>query len=47
MRSVKFTETATNSDFLDLSENYNLNVNDKVVFTFTADGETYTETCYV
>lgn len=47
MRSVKFTETATNSDFLDLSEDYNLKVNDKVVFTFTADGETHTETCYV
>ena len=47
MRSVKFTETATNSDFLGLREDYNLNVNDKVVFTFTADGETHTETCYV
>ena len=47
MRSVKFTETATNSDFLMLVEDYNLKVNDKVVFTFTADGETHTETCYV
>ena len=47
MRSVKFTETATNSDFLGLREDYNLIVNDKVVFTFTADGETHTETCYV
>ena len=47
MRSVKFTETATNRDFLMLVEDYNLKVNDKVVFTFTADGETHTETCYV
>ena len=47
MRSVKFTETATNSDFLGLREDYNLNVKDKVVFTFTADGETHTETCSV
>lgn len=35
MRSVKFTETATNRDFLMLVEDYNLKVNDKVVFTFT------------
>ena len=47
MRSVKFTETATNRDFLMLVVDYNLTVNDKVVFTFTADGETHTETCYV
>ena len=47
MRSVKFTETATNRDFLMLVEDYNLKVNDMVVFTFTADGETHTETCYV
>ena len=47
MRSVKFTESATNSEYLGLVEDYSLNVNDKVVFTFTADGETYTETCYV
>ena len=47
MRSVKFTESATDRDFLMLFEDYSLNVNDKVVFTFTADGETYTETCYV
>ncbi len=47
MRSVKFTESATDRDFLMLVEDYSLNVNDKVVFTFTADGETYTETCYV
>ena len=47
MRSVKFTESATNSDFLVLREEYSLNENDKVVFTFTAGGETTTETCYV
>lgn len=47
MRSVKFTESATNSDFLVLREEYSLNENDKVVFTFTAGGETYVETCYV
>ncbi len=47
MRSVKFTESATDRDFLMLVEDYSLNVNDKVEFTFTADGETYTETCYV
>ena len=47
MRSVKFTESATNSDFLVLREEYNLNENDKVVFTFTAGGESYVETCYV
>ena len=47
MRSVKFTESATNSDFLVLREEYSLNENDKVVFTFTAGGESYVETCYV
>ena len=47
MRSVKFEESASNSMELALREYYNLKVNDKVVFTFTAGGETYTETCYV
>lgn len=47
MRSVKFEESASNSMELALREYYSLNINDKVVFTFTAGGETYTETCYV
>ena len=47
MRSVKFEESASNSRELALREYYSLNINDKVVFTFTAGGETYTETCYV
>ena len=47
MRSVKFEESASNSRELALREYYNLKVHDKVVFTFTAGGETYTETCYV
>ena len=42
MRSVKFEESASNSRELALREYYNLKVNDKVVFTFTAGGETYT-----
>ena len=47
MRSVKFEESASNSMELALRKYYSLNINDKVVFTFTAGGETYTETCYV
>lgn len=47
MRSVKFEESASNRRDLGLYEEYNLNENDKVVFTFTAGGETTTETCYV
>ena len=47
MRSVKFEESAISSDILGLYEEYSLNQNDKVVFTFTAGGETYVETCYV
>ena len=47
MRSVKFEESASNSRELALREYYSLNIHDKVVFTFTAGGETYTETCYV
>ena len=47
MRSVKFTESASHSRDLSLYEEYSLNQNDKVVFTFTAGGETTTETCYV
>ena len=47
MRSVKFEESAAYDWELGLYEEYNLNENDKVVFTFTAGGETYVETCYV
>ena len=47
MRSVKFEESASSAMELGLHEYYNLNENDKVVFTFTAGGETTTETCYV
>ena len=47
MRSVKFEESAISSDILGLYEEYSLNENDKVVFTFTAGGESYVETCYV
>lgn len=47
MRSVKFEESASNRRDLYLYEEYSLNENDKVVFTFTAGGETTTETCYV
>ena len=47
MRPVKFEESAISSDILGLYEEYSLNQNDKVVFTFTAGGETYVETCYV
>ena len=47
MRSVKFEESASSAMELGLHEYYSLNQNDKVVFTFTAGGETYVETCYV
>ena len=47
MRSVKFEESASSAMELGLHEYYSLNQNDKVVFTFTAGGETTTETCYV
>lgn len=47
MRSVKFEESAAYDWELGLYEEYSLNENDKVVFTFTAGGETYVETCYV
>lgn len=47
MRSVKFTTSAANDHELQLYEDYNLNSKDKVVFTFTAGGESTTETCYV
>ena len=47
MRSVKFEETATDTYFLELYEPYTLYQKDKVVFTFNADGETHTVTCYV
>ena len=47
MQSVKFEESAAYDWELGLYEEYNLNENDKVVFTFTAGGETTTETCYV
>ena len=47
MRSVKFEESASSSDILGWYEEYSLNQNDKVVFTFTAGGESYVETCYV
>ncbi len=47
MRSVKFTSSAANDHELQLYEEYNLNAKDKVVFTFTAGGESTTETCYV
>ena len=47
MRSVKFEESASNRRDLGLYEEYSLNENDKVVFTFTAGGESYVETCYV
>ena len=47
MRSVKFEESASSAMELGLHEDYSLNENDKVVFTFTAGGESYVETCYV
>lgn len=47
MRSVKFEESDSNINFLVLNEPYTLYTKDKVVFTFYADGETHTETCYV
>ena len=47
MQSVKFEESASSAMELGLHEYYNLNENDKVVFTFTAGGESYVETCYV
>lgn len=47
MRSVKFEESDSNTNFLVLNESYTLYTKDKVVFTFYADGETHTETCYV
>lgn len=47
MRSVKFEESATNDYYLELSEPYTLYQKDKVVFTFNADGEIHTVTCYV
>ncbi len=47
MRSVKFEESAAYDWELGLYEEYSLNENDKVVFTFTAGGESYVETCYV
>ena len=47
MRSVKFEESASSAMELGLHEYYSLNENDKVVFTFTAGGESYVETCYV
>ena len=47
MRSVKFEESAAYDWELGLYEEYSLNENDNVVFTFTAGGESYVETCYV
>ncbi len=46
MRSVKFEASESNCMELRLYEKYNLNDNDKVVFTFNANGEIHTETCY-
>lgn len=46
MRSVKFEASESNCTELRLYEKYNLNDNDKVVFTFNANGEIHTETCY-
>lgn len=47
IRSVKFEESATDDYYLELSEKYTLYQKDKVVFTFDADGEIHTVTCYV
>ena len=47
MRSVKFTASAAKDHELQLYKEYNLNSKDKVVFTFTAGGESTTDTCYV
>ena len=47
MRSVKFEESADYDWELGLYENYTMYQKDKVVFTFNADGETHTVTCYV
>ena len=44
---ITFEESAAYDWELGLYEEYSLNENDKVVFTFTAGGESYVETCYV